>query len=343
MFRRILIVALVGLFAETVFSQDRPEKTKNNFELRSEPQTKTGFNFLSFPLDGFGDIGLRLGLEAGCGIEIGSPIIELVKNFPEFMRFIPIHDDDKSKVPPENNGIIPDHEIKGPAGDLFSPFHIGLNFRLNLNHFVLSFKEKISYYPAYISDFCAGCDAIRERIYMSNIDTIRAEHCYMTTPNTPGCDPNKEYWRAVDAMTYYGIHYRRIRPFYFNIELGFETGDREEGATYVLGYSETQNEIVLEQGWKRCGVKKYHISESPYKLEAYKSFILEKFRWRKFYIGAYLYGFPEKHGTGLKYFLNIGISQAKKQKTVNKVSVVYSKYAVFFQIGLTVYPSIKIF
>lgn len=322
MFRKTLILALVGLFVETVFAQDLffTEETENNF-------------------------GLRLGLVAGGGIETGSPVIELVKNFPEFMRFVPIHDDDKSKVPPENNGIIPDHKIEGPVGVLLSPFYIGLNFRLNLSPFVLSFEEKISYCPEYLSDFSPRCDAIRERIYMPNIDTIRVDHCYIGPPDSPGCDPNKEYWMGVDAMTYYGIYYRRLRPFHFNIELGFETGDREKGAAYILGYNETQNEIVLEQGWKRCEVKTYHIYdvESPYKLEAYKSFVLEKFRWRKLYIGAYLYSFPEKHGNGLKCFLNIGISQAKKQKTVNNVSVVYSKYAPFFQIGLAVYPSIKVF
>ncbi len=331
MFHRALIVTtVVGLLFGNMFAQEK-EKTDN--ESKSEPQ-----------------IGLRLGPEFRIGI-LGTQIgvIRSAKNFPEFMRFVPIHEEDKSKVPAENNGPIPDDEIWIEDNDFSSlKFSLGLTCQLDLHprwlkqdrYLILNFKG-MTVFSLAPRGLYPESESIRERNYMSDPpgSSERLEIVRPIIPSWSGFDNETvkriyEEWFEKNALTYYGA-YCKTRPFYFNMELGFGKGSMEDGTAYILGYSETPAELILEQGWERM-----FIIEPE--LEPYKTFTLEKFRQRKFYLGAYLYSLPKKGGLGIKLFLNAGFDQASQRKTINKVSVSYGKIPLFCQFGIILYPSVSL-
>ncbi len=292
MFRKTLVIAvLASFFAGVLFAQDEAEKKENNFIFVLTPKI-------------------------GGEVEVFGSVVKSAKNFPEYMRYVPIHPSDESKVPLENNAPVPDDRIKPELTENAS-FNIGFISFLKLSRLVLNFEAEVYFSKEIIMP---ESWSIRRRDYLK----------------TPGSSERGEG----TALTYYGVFFKKQNHFRYRFELGFEVFKRlkknNEGgiSAIIFGFNQRKYDFFLEQGWDRWD-----------SLEKRKSFVLEKFYWRDFYLGYKVMYFPEKTdlgvlGIGVCGYFNLGISQASRQQTVNEVSVVY-KNPLFFRAGITIcYPAL---
>ncbi len=250
--------------------------------------------------------------------EVLNTPIKSVENFPEGLRFVPIHPADEWKVSSKNNGLIPDDKIKISFFDEFTG-RAGLGLELSYSRCKLRIDGRLPI-PLIFSGnpflLSPKSDRLRERDYLLN----------------PGSSERGEG----TALTYYGVYFRRNSPIYWNAELEWEIKKwgkhGEEGNLTLLGgYNEQPYELVLQRGWDRYD-----------QLERRDNIVLESFRWNNFYLGLSLGG--DENDPDVKIFLILGLSQAK-QKEINYKEILkaYRQIPVFLQCGLTYHPAIKIF
>ncbi len=269
-------------------------------------QAKSDENFrIGFILGG--DFGLRIN-------QIAS-----IENFPEYMRYVPIHPDDAYKVPLENNAPIPDDKIKMSFLNCTGGFYLfGLGSRISLGRLKLMIEARLISSSSFkshdeVSSLSPESASMRERDYLL----------------TPGSS-KRGYGTA---LTYYGVNYSSSGPNYV-VELELELKEGSESSLNLLcGYSELFSCLLkLEQGWDRNN-----------RLELRKSFRLQEFNQANFYTGL-SFDWSASGFEQVRFFLILGGSVIKNQKIISKeVSVHYNKTPIFLKLGMTFFPSIKIF
>lgn len=253
-------------------------------------------------------------------IGFGTPFTSefvAVKDFPEYLRYVPIHKDDIYKVPLQDNQPVMDDRIECSFRH-DAVHYYGLVFQFRLSRLRIRFD--IDIFPGLVLSSerykkrDPFADEMRRRDYLLN----------------PGSSDRE----TGSAHIYYAPYYETYKnPFFPRTEIELllkqikETQDSKWSINLLAGYTKDSCELGVEQGWDRWN-----------RLELYKRWVLEKDTQELIYTGI-VFKMEEKKKKGMEqvfnFYLITSLSRSLQQNRLfDDIGIEYRKIPAFIEVGV---------